>query len=729
MKKIKLTRRDFLIGSTATGGGLMIAFTLGGCEQDKVPSIQTGAAGELPPESEEGEFKPNAWLSINSDDTVTIRVGSSEMGQGTLTGIAMLIADELDADWSKVHAEHAPADKAFTNPIIGRQHTGGSTAIRGFWPIVRKAGAVGRDMLMHAAAVRWNIHPNDCHTENGAVIHETRDHHHLSYGELADSASQLPIPDSVFLKEPDEFALIGKSIPRLDIPDKVNGKAVFGIDVELPGMLTATVARCPVKGGTVKSFDGSKALALPGVKRIEAISAGIAVIADHYWAAKQGRDALNIEWDTAGNETLSSASIEAQFKTAIDKGLIERDDGDIEKSLDAAASTLQAVYTVPYQAHVCMEPMNATADVRSDGCDVYAPTQGQTSTQNTAMRISGLPREKVRVHTTFLGGGFGRRSEQDFIADAVECSKIAGQPVKVIWTREDDIMHDQYRPATYNILRGGVDASGKITAWEHRIAGPSIMARVSGSEGDGHDWSSTEGAKNIPYAIASQRVTYAMSNTPVPVGFWRSVGSSQNAFITECFFDELAKLAARDPLDARLDLMSEHPRHAGVVKLAAKKAGWGKKLPAGRARGIAVAESFASYVAMVAEVSIEKGAVRVHRMTCAVDCGITVNPDSIRAQMEGAIVYGLTATLKGKISIAGGQVQQRNFDDYPLLRLEECPVIDVHIVDSEQEPGGVGEPGVPPTAPAVANAVFALTGKPVRSLPIRLARISHQGAR
>jgi len=720
MKKIKLTRRDFLISGTATGGGLMIAFSLGGCEKDRTPQVQTGTAAELTPASDGEEFRPNAWLSIHSDDTVTIRVGSSEMGQGTLTGIAMLIADELDADWSKVHAEHAPADEAFTNPIIGRQHTGGSTAIRGFWLIVRKAGAIGREILKQAAALQWDIHPDDCETENGSVIDATDDHHKLSYGELADAAAQLPIPESVFLKEPDEFVLIGKPIPRLDTPDKVNGKAVFGIDVELPDMLTATVARCPVKDGKLIRYDAGRALALPGVKRVEAISAGVAVFADHYWAAKQGRDALNIEWDTAANQNLDSAGIEAQFKAAVDNGLIERDDGDTTKSLDAAAKTVEAVYTVPYQAHACMEPMNATADVRSDGCDVYAPTQGQTSTQNTAMRITGLPREKVRVHTTFLGGGFGRRSEQDFITDAVECSKIAGRPVKVIWSREDDVMHDQYRPSTYNVLRGGIDDKGNIIAWEHRIAGPSIMARVTGSEGDGHDWTSTEGARNIPYAIANQRVTYAMSNTPVPVGFWRSVGSSQNAYITECFFDELAKLAGQDPVTARLELMKDHPRHAGVVRLAANKADWDKKLPDGRARGIAVAESFASYVAMVAEVSIEKGAVRVHRMTCAVDCGMRVNPNSIRAQMEGAIVYGLTATLKGRISIAGGQVQQHNFDDYPLLRLEECPDIDVHIVESEQAPGGVGEPGVPPTAPAVANAVFALTGKPVRSLPIRL---------
>jgi len=715
METIKLSRRDFLKLSAATGGGLVIGFMLGGCDRQTATSAQMPGASAA-----EGQFTPNAWLTVHSDDSITIRVGSSEMGQGTLTGIAMLIADELDADWSRVRAEHAPADKAFTNPIIGRQHTGGSTAIRGFWNIVRQAGATGRELLLQAAAQQWGVEPSECQASKGEVIHQASGRR-LRYGVLAEAAANLPVPDKVFLKEPDEFVLIGKPIPRLDTPDKVNGKAVFGMDVQLPGLLTATVARCPVKGGRLKRFDAKQALAVPGVQRVEAISGGVAVIAEHFWAAKKGRDALHIEWDTAGKDGLDSAGIEAQFKAAVDQGLLERDEGDLDKSLAAATKTLQAVYTAPYQAHVCMEPMNATADVRADGCDLYVPTQGQTSSQETAMRITGLPREKVRVHTTFLGGGFGRRSEQDFITDAVECSKLAGRPVKVIWTREDDIMHDQYRPATYNLLRGGVDAKGRLVAWEHRIAGPSILARLyPGAAKDGHDRTSTEGAKNLPYHIANLRVSYAMSNTPVPVGFWRSVGSSQNAFITECFFDELAKLAGRDPLQARLELLSEHPRHTGVLKLAAEKAGWGTPLPKGRARGIAVAESFTTYTAQVAEVSIEKGAVRVHRMTCAVDCGRVVNPNSIRAQMEGAIVYGLTAALKGPITIAAGQIQQRNFDDYPLLRLDECPDIDVHIVNSQQYPGGVGEPGVPPAAPAVANAVFALTGRPVRSLPIRL---------
>jgi isoquinoline 1-oxidoreductase beta subunit len=721
MEKISLSRRDFLIAGAAAGGGLVIGFSLTGCDQGNESSTSSQVPENVLPSAGNARFTPNAWLTIASDGSVTIRVGSSEMGQGTLTGIAMLIADELDADWSRVYAEHAPANSAFTNPLLGRQHTGGSTAIRGFWDIVRKAGASGREMLIQAAAQHWGVAAAECHTSKGEVIHDGTGHT-LAYGELAAAAAKLPVPELVFLKEPEDFQLIGQPIARLDTPDKVNGRAIFGMDVQLPDMLTATVVRCPVKGGTLKSFDAGKAEKIPGVKGVAAISAGVAVIAEHYWAAKKGRDALRVEWNFGDHEALDSVAIEARFKAALDQGLVERDDGNIDSALAAAAKTLDAVYTVPYQAHACMEPMNATADVRADGCDLYLGTQGQTASQDTAMNITGLSREQVKVNTMFLGGGFGRRSEQDFVADAVECSRLMGRPVKVIWSREDDIMHDQYRPATYNRLRGGVATDGKLLAWEHRIAGPSILARVAPQRAaDGHDWSSTEGAKNLPYDIASLRVSYAMVNTPVPVGFWRSVGSSQNAFITECFFDELARLAGRDPLQARLELLDAHPRHAGVLQLAAQQAGWGEPLAQGHARGIAVAEAFGSYTAQVAEVSIDRGVVRVHRITCAVDCGMVVNPDSVRAQMEGGIVYGLTATLKGAITVAGGRIQQSNFDDFPLLRLDECPQIDVHIVDSQQPPGGVGEPGVPPTAPAVANAVFALTGKPVRSLPIRLA--------
>jgi isoquinoline 1-oxidoreductase beta subunit len=652
---------------------------------------------------------------------VTIQIGSSEMGQGIMTGISMLLAEELDADWSSLKAEFAPAHAAYKNPLMGRQATGGSTAIRGFWEPIRTAGAIAREALVQAAAKQWNVSAEDCRTEKGAVIHDASQRT-LSYGELAEAAAQLPVPTTVFLKEPDEFVLLGQPMPRLDTPEKTDGSALFGMDVELPGLLTSTIARCPVLGGSVKSFDASRALAIPGVRHAIEISSGIAVIADHYWAAKKGRDALSIEWDTGPNPSLSSESIFAQFKQALKKGgVTARDEGNVDKAMKKAGKTLEATYEAPYQAHACMEPMNCTADVRNDSCDIYVPTQGQTSTQNTAMSLTGLPEEKVQVHTTFLGGGFGRRSEQDFVRDALESSKAIGKPVKVIWSREDDIMHDQYRPASYNVLRGGVDAKGRITAWEHRIAGPSILHRINSDwVKDGHDGTSTEGAKNIPYGIDNLFVSYAMVNPGVPVGFWRSVGSSQNAYITECFFDELAALAGKDPLEARLELMEKHPRHAGVLKLAAEKASWGSPLPEGRARGIAVAESFGSYAAQVAEVSIERGRVRVHRMTCAVDCGMIVNPNTIHAQMESAVVYGLTATLKGAITIKGGRVSQSNFDDYPLLRIDECPEIDVHILQSDAAPGGIGEPGVPPTAPAVANAVFALTGNPVRSLPIKL---------
>ena len=429
MKMKKLTRREFLKVSTAAGGGLMLGFTLGVRAEDTKPATKVIVSKWERPKP--GRFTPNAWFTVGSDDTVTIRVGSSEMGQGTLTGIAMLIAEELDADWSRVRAEHAPTDAAYKNPIFGRQATGGSTAIRGFWTVVREAGAVGRALLLQAAAHNWGVDPGECRTRQGEVVHEARGLR-ARYGALAADASALPVPHSVFLKEPDEFTLIGRPMPRLDTPDKVNGAALFGMDMQLPDMLTATVARCPIKGGRVKSFDDTKALAVPGVRQVAQISAGIAVMADHFWAAKQGRDALVVAWDTAGNEALDSAGIEARFKDAVNNGVVERNDGNAAAAIDDAARQLVAIYTVPYQAHVCMEPMNATADVRSDSCDVYAPTQAQTASQDTAMGLTGLPREKVQVHTTFLGGGFGRRSEVDFITDAVECLKLTGRPVKVV---------------------------------------------------------------------------------------------------------------------------------------------------------------------------------------------------------------------------------------------------------------------------------------------------------
>jgi isoquinoline 1-oxidoreductase beta subunit len=711
---INQSRRSFLKASAALGGGLLIGFHLPAFARqlDVEPSLKEGAT--------QPAFEPNAWIRIGTDDQVTLMVASSEMGQGVMTAIPMLAAEELDADWSKVHAEFAPANKDYYNPIIGQQLTGGSTAVRGFWKPVREAGAAAREMLIAAAAKTWGIDTSSCRTEAGVVINE-KSGARLTYGKLADLAAQMPVPVTVFVKEPNEFKIIGKPIPRLDVPAKVNGSAIFGQDVKIPNALTATVLRSPVFGGKVKTFKANKAKAVKGVRHVLQIESGIAVVADHFWAAKQGRDALEVQWDRGANAKLSSKDIYQEFEQAIDKGAVAREEGDTDKAFGRAKKTLQAEYEVPYLAHACMEPMNCTADVRDDECEIWVPTQAQTKTQETASRITGLPIEKIHVHTTFLGGGFGRRGEQDFVEDAVEISKKVGRPVKVLWTRQDDTQHDFYRPAAYSRLRAGFDDDGMVIAWTHQIAGPSILARVAPKAvKNGIDNTSVEGAANLPYAIPNMLVTYAMVNPGVPVGFWRSVGSSQNAYITECFLDEVAAAAGHDPYELRRKLLTGHPRHLGVLELAAEKAGWGKPLPKGRYRGIAVAESFASFVAQVAEVTIDNGDVRVHRVVCAVDCGTVVNPNTIQAQMESAVVYGLSAALFDEITIKDGAVQQTNFNDYPVLRIEHMPEVEVHIVQSDQSPGGVGEPGTPPIAPAVANAVFAATGKPVRRLPIRI---------
>ncbi len=705
----KITRRTFLKASTTLGGGLMLGLRLDDPKAQLPPAAADIAV----------QFAPNAWLTVHPDDRVTIRVGSSEMGQGVLTAIPMLIAEELDADWTKVDVEFAPADEAFTNPILGSQATGGSTAVRGFWNVVREAGAAAREMLVQAAAQTWNVDSGSCRTGNGIVSH-TDSGRQLRYGELTTLAATLPVPDLLFLKEPQDFRLVGRSLARLDTPAKVDGSAVFGMDVEVPDALTAVVARCPVFGGTVRRFDAARAKQIAGVREVVQISSGIAVVADGFWPAKRGRDALEVEWNVGPNESLSSALVRDQLRAAIDGGIVVRSDGDMSV-LHAAKKTLEAEYEVPYLAHACMEPMNCTAHVRADSCDVWAPTQAQTATQQAAARATGLSAGQVTVHTTYLGGGFGRRSETDFIVEAVETAKAVGRPVKVVWTREDDIRHDFYRPATYNRLAATLGEDGMPVAWRHQIAGPSILARRAPSRvQDAPDFTSIEGAANIPYDIPNVQVTYATVDPGVPVGFWRSVGSSQNAYITECFIDELAAMTGKDPFEFRRTMLAGHPRHKVVLERAAEAAGWSTSLPAGVSRGIAMAESFGSYVAQVAEVSIERDRIHVHRVVCAVDCGLVVNPGIIEAQMQSGIVYGLTAALKGEITIEGGSVMQGNFDDYPLLTMAEMPRVEVHIVASNEPSGGVGEPGTPPIAPAVANAVFAATGKPVRRLPIRV---------
>jgi len=696
-----MERRDFLQVTGTIGAGLVVGF--------RIPNRR----GVAP-------FAPNAWLRIGTDDSVLVIVDRSEMGQGVTTALPMLLAEELEADWTKIRFEFAPADKAYINQLFGMQGTGGSSSVRAAWKPLREAGARARSVLIAAAAQTWGVEPASCRAEAGAVIHAATNRR-LTYGALAQRAAALPVPADVLLKDPKDLRLVGKATKRLDTRFKVNGTAQFGIDVRVPGMLTAVVARSPVFGGKVRSFDATAAKAIPGVRHVVQISSGVAVVGDGYWPAKQGRDALKVSWDEGRVAQVSSASISSLFaQRATQDGAVARHDGDAAAALAGAAQRVEAVYEMPFLAHATMEPMNCTAHVRADGVDIWAPTQFQTGAQMIGAQIGGIAAEKVAVHTTYLGGGFGRRFELDFIMEALETSKAAGAPVKVIWSREDDIQHAQYRPANYHQLRAGLDAAGQPVAWTHRIVAPSIMARMfPQTVKNGLDGEAVEGGAGLPYAVPNVHVDYQLTDTGIPVGFWRSVNNSFNAFAVEGFIDELAAAAKQDPYEYRRALLTTAPRHRGVLELAATKAGWGTPLPAGRGRGIAVYKSFESYAAQVAEVSVSPtGDVRVHRVVCAIDCGMHVNPSTIEAQMQSGIVFGLTAALKGAITIENGRVTQSNFHDYPMLRMAEMPVVEVHIVPSNEAPGGVGEPGTPPIAPAVCNAIFAATGKRIRKLPI-----------
>ena len=710
-----VTRREFV----ETSAGLVISFYL---------PARRGAA----PNAIDTDFAPNAWLRIGADDVVTLTVDKSEMGQGSQTGLAMILAEELEADWAKVRLGPVPENPAGWSR---RMSTGGSTAIRTSWDPLRKAGATAREMLISAAAATWNVDRSTCHAEQGVVIH-TPTKRQLPYGKLAARAAQVPVPSDAPLKDPKDFRLLGTRAPRLDTPAKVDGSAVFGIDVTVPEMLIASIERCPVFGGMLKRYDGAKAEALPGVRAVVALepspwtgrggawaagcAAGVAVVADTYWHAVQGRRALEIEWDEGEAATLGSDGIRAEFaRLAEQAGVEARKTGDAEAALAAATQRVEAVYEVPFLHHATMEPMNCTAHVRANGCDVWAPTQNQTRAQEVAAELTGLSKDRVRVHTTFLGGGFGRRLEPDFVAEAVRVSQAVGAPVKVIWSREDDVQHGFYRPATYNKFTAGLDAAGAPVAWSHRIVAPPILLKF-GPLDKGIDRTLIDGAANLPYAIPNVLVDQvAMDLLPVPRGFWRSVGISQNAFVTECFFDEVAVAAKQDPFELRRQLLKDKPRHLRTLELAAEKAGWGSPLPSGRGRGIAIAEWAPTVCAQVAEVSVSAdGSVRVHRVVCAVDCGPTVNVGQIEAQLQGGIVYGLTAALYGEITIERGRVKQSNFTDYPMMHINEMPVVEVHVVPSDDKQGGIGEPSVGPIAPAVCNAIFAATGKRVRRLPV-----------
>ncbi len=702
----RVTRREFLETAGVVGAGLVISFYLPGARRLRAASM--------------GPFAPNAWVRIGADESVLLMVDRSEMGQGVTTSLPMLLAEELEADWTKVRIEFAPAAKEYINPLFGMQGTGGSTSVRAGWMPLRKAGAAAREMLVAAAAQTWKVNTSECRAERGAVVHGPTKRR-LTYGALAATAATLPVPQDVPLKDPKDWKILGTRVRRLDTPPKVDGSAQFGIDVKVPGMLVAVVARCPVFGGKVASFDATKAQAVPGVRRVVQISSGVAVLADGYWPAKQGRDALEVKWDEGPNAGVTSGSISRLFAQRADQpGVVARHDGDPAGGLSTAALRVEAPYELPFLAHATMEPMNCTAHVRPDGVDIWAPTQFQTGAQGLGAQIGGVAPDKVKVHTTYLGGGFGRRFELDFIQEALEASKATGAPVKVVWSREDDIQHDLYRPACYHRLAAGLDAQGIPVAWTHQIVAPSIMTRVfPQTVKNGLDEEAVEGGVGMPYGIPNVHVSYVLTDTGIPVGFWRSVNNSFHAFVVESFVDELAHAAKRDPYEYRRDLLTKAPRHLGVLNLAASKAGWGTAPPKGRSRGIAVWKAFDSYVAQVVEISINgDGEVRVHRVVCAVDCGPVVNPDTVEAQMQSGIVYGLTAALWGEITIDKGRVQQSNFPDYRMLKMAEMPEIEVHIVASSDAQGGVGEPGTPPIAPAVCNAIFAATGKRLRKLPI-----------
>ncbi len=717
--KTEFDRRSFLKATLVAGGALVFGISM--------PTLTRAEEKLGIPAEPVADFHPNAFIKIAPDGHVTVVVGQAEMGQGVLTSVPMIIADELEVDWKNVSYEHGPPGKEFINPALGGQITGGSATVRGLIGPLRKSAASAREMLVAAAAQQWNVPAAECRALNGEVFHPTS-RRTAKYGTLLAAAAKIAPPAEPKLKDAKDFKFIGKSVKRLDTPEKVNGTGIFGMDVKVPGMLTATIMRSPVIGGKVKSFDDSKTRAVKGVRNVVMLESGVAVVADNYWTAKKGRDVLSVVWDDGKMAGVSSQKLyEADVASAANaKGVEAKKIGDVAAGRSKAAKTIEAVYWAPYLAHATMEPMNATADVRADSCEVWSGIQAQMVVQGMVAKELGFAPEKVKVNNTLLGGGFGRRLG-DYVVDAVRLSKLVGKPVKVIWTREDDMDGDFFRPSAYNKMSAGIDAAGKPVFWQHRIVSPSIMATLGpGLFGfapppDRLDDTAVEGANNLPYDVQNLYVDWVDNKPGVPVGFWRSVGSSHTAFSTECFLDELAHAAGKDPLAFRLSLLEKHPRHAGVLKLAAEKAGWSKPAPKGISRGIAVHESFGSYVAQVAEVSVDKktGKVKVHRIVCAIDCGQVVNPDTVKAQMDSCIVFGLTAAFYGEITIKDGRVEQRNFYDYKMLRMNETPKIETYIVPSTEPHGGVGEPGTPPTAPAVVNAIFAATGKRIRSLPIR----------
>jgi len=704
------SRRGFFRTAGAGAAGLVLGFVLP--ERSKLDAQFAGGVQTGPPPV----GKPGAYIHIGTDDTVTFMITKAEMGQGTVTSLSQILAEELDCDWKKVRTEFAPVDPASYGPLQG---VVGSQSVRTLWTPLRTVGATGRAMLVDAAAQKWGVPAAQIRTENGFVIN-TANNARLNYGSVAAAAANLPVPMGVRPKDPKEFRLIGTSVKRLDTPAKVNGSAQFGIDTHLPEMLYAVVERCPVFGGKVASFDASKTKAISGVKEVVQISYGVAVVADNTWAAMQGRKVLDIKWDEGAGAAVNSASIRQSFAARAElPGVSARKEGDAARALAGAGKKVEAVYEAPFLAHASMEPMNCTAVVRPDSCEVWASTQMQTPSRDIAAQLTGLPPEKVKVHTLFMGGGFGRRARVDYVGETVEIAKAVGAPVKLTWSREDDMQHDYYRPASYVKFAAALDGDGWPTAFSADVACPPFPAAVNGMAR-----TAVQGIDDLHYAIPNIRVDYHLVETHVPVSYWRSVGHSQNTFFVEGFIDELAAASSKDPVEFRRHLLAGMPRLLGVLNAAAEKAGWGKPLPAGRFHGVAAVSNISSFNAQVVEISVNQGKLRVHRVVCAVDCGYNVNPAITQQQIEGGIVYGLTAALKGAITIDRGRVQQANFNTYDVIRIDEMPQIEVHIMPSTEAPGGIGEASVPGIAPAIANAVFAATGKRLRKLPMRSADLA-----
>ena len=705
MSKLKNpTRRTFLKSSAAVGGSLIIGVSLPGGMRDAFAATNSAM---------------NAWIRIGSDNSITILCARSEMGQGVVMALPTLVAEELEVDLQKVKVDFAPPGEDYINAMLGGQITGGSTSVRDGWDKLRIAGAKARVMLTEAAAQKWGVKAADCQAQNGSIVYKDKK---ASYGSLAEAASKLTPPKEVALKDPSKWRYIGKPLKRMDTANKITGKTEFGIDVKLPGMLYAALAQCPVIGGKATAVDDAKAKSMPGVKHVVRITDGVAVVADSWWQAKQARDALNITWDEGAGKGLNSEAVSKGLAAAMSNTPASiKQQGNVGEAMKVAAKKVEATYEMPFLSHSPLEPMNFTADVRKDSALLIGSIQFQQLAMGMAAAITGLKPEQITIKTTYLGGGFGRRIDCDFFAQAVEISKSIGKPVKLVWTREDDMTHDFYRPASLTQMSAGLDASGKPTALSFKMSSPSVTSRLFPPlVKDGVDPLMTE-AILVPYDIPNQSVGTVIHDTGLRVGYLRSVSHALNVFANESFIDEMAAAAGKDPYEYRLSLLDKQPRFANVLKLAAQKAGWGKPLPKGRARGIGLMEGYETYMAQVVEASIVDGKIKVHRVVIAVDLGRMVNPNIVEQQLESNIIFGLQVALYGNITLKDGRVEQTNFHQYQLPRMPETPKIEMHIVKSTEKPGGIGEPGMALFSPTLANALYALTGKRQRKMPFTVA--------